>query len=135
MKKIKIIICIGFIIMISVIFIYNKQNTMKIKIKKGTLTNTGATLIVINNHKQKYSYNNDLKIYEKKGNKWEEVELKEGKHHFTNTIAMSNESKICEFTADWSNLYGELKKGKYKLVKRYRIEGKEKAVSVKFAIK
>lgn len=66
MKKIKIIICIGFIIMVSIIFIYNKQNTIKIKIKKGTLTNTGAALIVINNHKKKYSYNNDLKIYEKK---------------------------------------------------------------------
>ena len=48
------------------VFYKKGQNTIKIKIKKGTLTNTGAALIVINNHKKKYSYNNDLKIYEKK---------------------------------------------------------------------
>lgn len=137
MKKYGIIFASLIIVVIIILsfFIYNKQNNVTMRIKKGTLTNTGATIIIINNGQRVYKYNNDFEIYKKEKNKWKKIELKEGKQHEVDTIAMSSKDKTIEFNIDWSDLYGILEKGKYKLVKKNEVNGKEKNLSVKFNIK
>lgn len=137
MKKYGIIFASLIIVVIIILsfFIYNKQNNVTMRIKKGTLTNTGATIVITNNSQQVYKYNNDFEIYKKEKNKWKEIELKEGKQHEVDTIAMSSKDKTIEFNIDWSDLYGILEKGKYKLIKKNEVDGKEKNLSVKFNIK
>lgn len=137
MKRYGIIFASLIIVVIIILsfFIYNKQHNVTMRIKKGTLTNTGATIVITNNGQQVYKYNNDFEIYKKEKNKWKKIELKEGKQHEVDTIAMSSKDKTIEFNIDWSDLYGILEKGKYKLVKKNEVNGKEKNLSVKFNIK
>lgn len=137
MKKYRRIF-VSFIVVLIIIllfFIYNRKNNITMRIKKGTLTNIGATIIITNRDQQAYMYNTDFEIYKKEKNKWKEVELKGGKQHAVDTIAMSSKDKTIELNVDWSDLYGRLEKGKYKLIKKNEVEGKEKTFSVKFTIK
>ena len=80
------------------------------KIKEGTVTNSGVTLIITNRTNVKFSHSAWFSIEEKENDKWVAISSKEdmnGMYEIYNTI-MPNKS--VELKLDWSKVYGTLKK-------------------------
>lgn len=115
----------------------NEVEGVSITIKKGSLTKTGATIIITDINKEKYDYGSSFRIDVKKNDSWVEVE-KIGDAYF-NMIAYSvDESNKLELKQDWSYIYGELNKGKYRLVKDVCVNigcTEKKEFSTEFIIK
>lgn len=94
------------------------------EIKKNTLTNTGATVVITDLSERKNIYGNPYRIDKFENNKWKELELVT-----TDTVAWTtigyyvDEFKKLEFDINWEWLYGKLKKGKYRIVKETSIQG------------
>ena len=94
----------------------NEVEGVSMTIKKGTLTKTGATVIITDINENKYDYGSSFRIDTKKDNTWVEVE-KIGDTAF-NMIAYSvDKNNKLELKQDWSYIYGELDKGEYRIVK------------------
>jgi len=114
----------------------NEVDGVTMTIKKGTLSNTGATVIITDINEIKYDYGTSFRIDVKKNDSWEEVE-KIGDAYF-NMIAYSvDKNNKLELKQDWSRIYGELSKGEYRIVKDICInEGctEKKEFSTQFVI-
>lgn len=89
-------------------------NNVTMKVKEDTLTPIGATFIIIDKNKVFCDYTPQYKIEIKKNGKWQELEANFDDfswelttYTFTREV---NEKKV-----DWSKLYGELKKGEYRI--------------------
>lgn len=97
----------------------NDNNVIKdvsMIIKDGTLTKTGATVIITDNTDKKYRYGEDIKIDKKNNGKWEELPCKTC---FFNTVAYYvDENGKLEFDCNWESMYGKLGSGTYRLVKK-----------------
>lgn len=98
------------------------QEDVTLSIKDGTLTNTGATLILTNKSNKDYEYGNPYELEIKKGENWYkiEVELNFNQPAF---ILKANESK--EIEINWKNGYGKLPKGTYRIIKEIDYEYEE----------
>lgn len=95
------------------------SNDVSISIKEGTLTNTGATLILTNNSDKEFQYGDSYEIEIKKGKKWYKINVK----LYFNLPAFflkSKESK--EIELNWENEYGKLAKGTYRIIKDINYE-------------
>jgi len=94
----------------------NEVDGVTMTIKKGTLTKTGATVIITDINEIKYDYGTSFRIDVKNNNSWQELE-KIGDAYF-NMIAYSvDKNNKLELKQDWSNIYGKLSKGEYRIVK------------------
>ncbi len=96
-----------------------KEQTMdkvSIKIKENTLSKTGATIIITDENKIPYSLEQDDYTLEKNifGNLWVGLPLKSG--YYIEPFCGHGENGITEMKIDWTERYGELKKGKYRIV-------------------
>ncbi len=88
-------------------------------IKDGTLSKSGATIIIKDENKMPYRYSKKWYSIEKKNNgKWENLNEKKD-------MIISNEEDIptlyhqtVEFTINWTEYYGELEKGIYRIAKK-----------------
>ena len=113
------------------------NNEVSLSIKDNTLTSKGATIVIKNNTNMEYNYGSEYYLEKQDGSKWVTIEPKEPLNW--NDILYSikfNESK--EYNEDWSYAYGELSKGKYRLVKNISLKDatavEKETISVEFEI-
>lgn len=91
---------------------------VSIEIKEGTLTKTSATIIITDKNKEPYSYGEWFRIDKKENDKWKEVKIINDNYLFDMISWGVGENGTIERKIDWSELYGELENGEYRLVKK-----------------
>lgn len=139
MKK-KIFFCLLLILslFITVLFIINKDNVesiskingLSLNIKKETLTNTSAIIVIENSSDKKYEYGEEFVIEKKVSGKWKRIKTLK-KDIWWNAVSYQiNENDKIEIECKWESIYGNLKSGKYRLVKIIS----NKRVAVEFEI-
>lgn len=101
-------------------------------IKEGTLTTKGATLIIIDNNDIPYEYGKSFIINVRENKEWKILE-QENDAIFTLEAYYTKDGKL-EMLTDWSKIYGELKKGKYRIGKDLYIDGEYKYIWAEFTI-
>ena len=115
----------------------DERNIEKVKmsIKEGTLTRSSASIIILNNNDSPYAYDEWFKIDRKVNNKWEEVSRINNNYIVRDIAYGIRKNKKLETTVKWGDLYGELKKGEYRLVKKvYDNDGNDIYISTEFII-
>ncbi len=137
MKKDFIITLIVLVILVIITFaIFIMQNKsisdITMTIKEGTLTRTNATFCIKDNDKE-HGYGEDYSIEKKVNEEWRPVE--QIGTYSQNLIALSSgKAGNLEFNIDWSERYGELENGEYRLVKSVTINGEKREIYVEFTI-
>lgn len=115
----------------------DERNIEKVKmlIKEGTLTPSSASIIILDNNDNPYAYDEWFKIDRKVNNKWEEVNQINNNYIVRDIAYDIRKNKKLETTVKWGDLYGELKKGEYRLVKKvYDNDGNDIYISTEFII-
>lgn len=112
------------------------QNDVTMTIKDGTLTNSGATLVLINNSDKSFQYGNPYEIEIKKEGEWHKINVE---LNFTMPVFQLSARENKEIEINWENGYGKLAKGTYRIIKEIDYEyeeGKYKSfnVAVEFII-
>lgn len=140
-KKIWIIIGILIVVIgITAISIWliqsNKQRMnqvagVSIKIKEGTLTNTGATIIITDTTDKNYSYGEPYRIDKKENGKWEKVPKVIDDAFFNMPAYYPDENNEIVREINWEWIYGKLKPGTYRFV----TDASDEKISVSFVIK
>ena len=98
------------------------QNDVIMTIKKGTLTNKSATLVLTNNSDKNFQYGNPYEIEIRKDGEWHKINV-ELNFDMPAFPLSSKESK--EIELDWENGYGKLAKGTYRIIKGINYEYEE----------
>ncbi len=95
-------------------------------INENTLTKSGATIIITDTVKEEeHIYGSDYKIEKKEKGKW--IYLKPiNDYGFTDEGYYVNKDNILEMDVKWDKIYGELKSGEYRLIKRIVIHKNER---------
>ena len=157
MKKVIILLCIILAIIIIIVgILYFKNNglsflnsnikndvnieengdvenasSISMVIKDGTLTPSGATVVLTNS----YGYDRWFRIDKEENGEWKEAETINDNYSFTAEAYLTNGNSEVEIPIDWTDLYGTLENGKYRIVKRvFNNLNKEEYVSVEFII-
>lgn len=155
MKKVIILLCIILAIIIIIVgILYFKNNglsflnsniennvnieenvenasSISMVIKDGTLTPSGATVVLTNS----YGYDRWYRIDKEENGEWKEAETINDNYSFTAEAYLTNGNSEVEIPIDWTDLYGTLENGKYRIVKRvFNNLNKEEYVSVEFII-
>ena len=112
------------------------QNDVTMTIKDGTLTNSGATLILTNNSDKNFQYGNPYEIEIKKDGEWHKINVE---LNFTMPAFQLSARENNEIEINWENGYGKLEKGTYRIIKGIDYEyeeGKYKSfnIAVEFTI-
>lgn len=112
------------------------QNDVTMTIKDGTLTNSGATLVLINNSDKSFQYGNPYEIEIKKEGEWHKINVE---LNFTMPAFQLSARENNEIEINWENGYGKLEKGTYRIIKGIDYEyeeGKYKSfnIAVEFTI-
>lgn len=95
---------------------------VKIEIIKSSITKNGATIIITDNNEISYIWNNSYRIEQKTNTNWKELELKKD---IINEIDYNiDESNQIVLEIDWSQYYGQLSNGTYRIVKNIFDENK-----------
>lgn len=139
-KKIWIIVGILIVVIgITAISIWliqsNKQRMnqvagVSIKIKEGTLTNTGATIIITDTTDKNYSYGEPFRIDKKENGKWREVPRVIEDAFFNEPAYLPDENNQIIRKINWEWIYGKLQPGTYRFV----TNASDKNISVEFVI-
>lgn len=111
----------------------NNEYTLKnvtMNIKENTLTKSGATIIITDNNKVKYTYEEYYKLEKRIDHIWYELEPR-GDAVFDEMGYLVDDNNELEMNIDWSKTYGNLTSGKYRIVKRI-YDGEYKYFSVEF---
>lgn len=155
MKKVIILLCIILAIIIIIVgILYFKNNglsflnsniennvnieenvenasSISMVIKDGTLTPSGATVVLTNS----YGYDRWFRIDKEENGEWKEAETINDNYSFTAEAYLTNGNSEVEIPIDWTDLYGTLENGKYRIVKRaFNNLNREEYVSVEFII-
>lgn len=157
MKKVIILLCIILAIIIIIVgILYFKNNGLSflnsnikndvnieengdvenasdisMVIKDGTLTPSGATVVLTNS----YGYDRWFRIDKEENGEWKEAETINDNYSFTAEAYLTNGNSEVEIPIDWTDLYGTLENGKYRIVKRaFNNLNREEYVSVEFII-
>ena len=94
---------------------------INLKIKEGTLNNTGATLIIENNSDITISFGKDYGLQIEQNGKWHYLEI-------INQVAIEvplyhlKANEIKEMSISWGYAFGKLPKGKYRITKGITLE-------------
>ena len=113
----------------------NNVEKVKMSIKEGTLTQSSASIIILDNNDTPYAYDEWFRIDRKVNNKWEEVNRINNNYIVRDIAYDIRKNKKLETTVKWGDLYGELKKGEYRLVKKvYDNDGNDIYISIEFII-
>lgn len=98
------------------------NSEVSMAIKNGTLTNTGATIILTNNSDKFFTYGNPYEIEIKKNGEWYKIDTQLVFTLPTFELA-SGETK--EIELNWEDEYGTLAKGTYRIIKDIDYEYEE----------
>jgi hypothetical protein len=85
-------------------------------IKEGTLTKTGATVIIKDENKNPYCYGAWFRIDKNENGEWKELDAL-AIVDWKEIAYQVKEDGTLEMEEIWKNIYGELEKGQYRLVK------------------
>ena len=135
MKK-RVIIVLGVLVLLIVILALiicfkpreikniNLAENITMKIKEGSLTNTGATVIItdLSGDENVDLINRKFKIDYKKNDKWYRLEskIKNEVTVMTTDNAMENGDNTYTQEINWERYYGKLDKGHYRIVKEVK---------------
>ena len=111
----------------------NNEYTLKnvtMNIKDNTLTKSGATIIITDNNKVKYTYEEYYKLEKRIDHIWYELKPS-GDVLFNEMGYLVDDNNELEMNIDWSKSYGNLTSGKYRIIKRI-YDGEYKYFSVEF---
>lgn len=98
------------------------------EIKEGTLTKTGATIVITDLSGMNNTFSKEFRIDQKRGGKW--YTLKDKSKNEVNVVAGQEEDKKLEQELNWEKNYGTLSDGYYRIVK----EINNKDIIVEFEI-
>lgn len=105
-------------------------------IEEGTLTKTGATIIIKDISNKNNTFGEEYRIDKYENNEWQELDVVEKGNYGWNDIGyhVGKNNKL-ELTIDWEWLYGKLEPGKYRLVKNsLDTKNKKHTFSVEFEL-
>ena len=111
----------------------NNEYTLEgvtMNIKENTLTKSGATIIITDNNKTKYTYEEYYKLEKRIDHIWYELKPKSDVI-FNEMGYLVDDNNELEMNIDWSKTYGNLTSGKYRIIKRI-YDGEYKYFSVEF---
>ena len=106
---------------------------VNIKIKEGTLTNEGATIVITDKNDNPISWGVDFLVELKNGEQWELVPQK-GEVMWIEIAMIPNENGITEINCKWTEMYGKLENGTYRIVKNSYSPKYDKIYSEPFII-
>ena len=95
----------------------NELDHVSMSIKEGTLTKTGATIIIHDLSGHKYVYGSPYIVEKKVNDKWVEVKNICDNCAFNAMAYGVDQDGILEFNCNWERMYGKLTKGYYRIVK------------------
>lgn len=96
----------------------NEIKGVSMYIKEGTLTNTGATIIIKDMTSKNNIYGDEYRIDKLVDDTWQELDVVVKGNYGWNSIGYHvNENNILELEINWEWLYGKLNKGTYRIVK------------------
>lgn len=93
-------------------------DNVKISIKAGSLSNTSAQIVIEDKNEEPFGYEEWFRIDENENGEWKELEPINDDFSFTEPVFLPREDGILEMDVNWEELYGSLKTGKYRLVKK-----------------
>lgn len=108
---------------------YNLKD-VTMKLKENTLTKSGATIIITDNNKVKYTYEEYYKLEKRIDHVWYELKPS-GDVIFNEMGYLVDDNNELEMNIDWSKTYGNLTSGKYRIIKRI-YDGEYKYFSLEF---
>ena len=127
--KNRVLILVGIIVMFFVLMImcivfehakeYKTDDAVTMVIKEGTLTNTGATVIITDLSDDENSYGAYFWIERKIDGKWKKVKYLHSDLGSTMPSFSVNEDHTLELHCNWDYEYGALENGEYRLIKDY----------------
>ena len=128
MKKRVIVICgVLIICIIGVIVItllksneaeFNPMDNVTMEIVEGTLTNTGATIVITDLSGEDNTYGESYRIDKLEDDKWYELkDIVDGNVGWNMIGYKINDNNELTMEVDWEWLYGPLERGEYRIVK------------------
>lgn len=93
------------------------KNKVSIEIKPESLTIDGAVIVITDTNVTPYSWTPIYKLQQKIDGKWEDMELKYPENALFPDIEYDNATGVMEQSLVWSNKYGQLETGEYRIVK------------------
>ena len=107
-------------LVIMTLFLAGCSNNSKVvmTIKEGTLTNTGATIVIKDNKQEENTYGDWYRIDVYEDGEWKEAPTVIDDYNFNMIGYLTDETKEIELKTNWEDLYGKLKPGKYRIVKK-----------------
>lgn len=93
------------------------KTKVSLEIKPGSLTVDGAVIVITDNNVSHYIWTPIYKIQEKVNGQWQDLELKNPENAIFPEINYNNTTGVMEQSLIWSNKYGQLEKGTYRIVK------------------
>jgi len=126
-----VLISVAIFIMLNKNIFNEGKSDITMIIKEGTLTKTSATVIIKDNDKE-HSYGEGYRIEKKENGEWKTVK-QIGTYSF-NLIALGTVTGELDFKLDWSERYGELENGEYRIVKTLDTEGGKLELYAEFTI-
>ncbi len=126
-KGLKIaLISLGVVIILaSIYFIFNTSllkpkkevlENVTMTIQDGTLTKTGATIIITDLNKEKCMFGRPYHIENYTAGKWKALKPKKAMNFTMEGLFVGNDNEL-KLDLDWEDSYGELKPGRYRIVK------------------
>ena len=104
----------------------NLAENITMKIKEGSLTNTGATVIItdLSGNENLDLISKEFKIDYKKNNKWYKLEskIKNEVTVMTGENVVDNKDNTYTQEINWERYYGKLDKGHYRIVKEVKTD-------------
>jgi len=128
MKKVLLIIFI-VLLFVCVAFLFKNDSSapqvvdgISIIIKEGTLTRSGASIIIVDTTlNEEHTYGESFRIEKKENDKWVSLDTIIDRYGFDDIGYNVNKDKKLEMNVNWEWLYGKLENGQYRLIKDYGI--------------
>lgn len=137
-------ILIGFLLLFAVTgctfaekenIVVSEIEGISMTIKKDTLKNTSATIIITDTTGKENTFDSFFKIEKKKEESWQEVKTIIANYGFNDMGYKVGENHMLEMSMSWENLYGSLDAGTYRLIKSVSMpEEEKKYFAVEFTI-
>ena len=86
------------------------------EIKEGTLTKTGATIVITDLSGKNNTFSKEFRVDQKRGGKW--YTLKDKSKNEVDVMPGQQENKKLEQELNWEKNYGTLSDGYYRIVKK-----------------
>lgn len=132
-----IVLVILVLISVAIFIMLNKSTFNKgasditMTIKEGTLTRTSATVIIRDKNKE-HGYGENYSIEKKENEEWKPV--KQIGTYFVKMVSIGTLTGELKFDLDWSERYGELENGEYRIVKTLDTKGGKLELYAEFVI-